>query len=148
MDYRSSFPKIVAHAKNYGFIFQSSEIYHGGLSAVYDYGPLGVQLKRNIAQAWWKSMVQLQENVVGLDAAILMRPEVWQASGHVDAFHDPLIDNKDTKKRYRADELVEDYIKRLWQKAEKDAKKQAKKRGWEIGSEPYLHYLKKYVLKL
>lgn len=102
------FKKVVAHAKEYGFIFQSSEIYDGGLQAVYDYGQYGVELKNNIKQLWYKSMVQLNDNIVGLDAAIFMNPTVWKASGHVDSFNDPMIDNKDSKKRYRADVLLED----------------------------------------
>nr|HRO73986.1 glycine--tRNA ligase [Saprospiraceae bacterium] len=95
------FKNLVAHCKEYGFIFQSSEIYDG-LSAVYDYGPYGVELKNNIKAYWWKSMVQMHENIVGIDAAIFMHPKTWKASGHVDAFNDPLVDNKDSKKRYRA----------------------------------------------
>ena len=91
------FKKVVSHAKEYGFIFPSSEIYDG-LSAVYDYGQNGAELKNNIKQYWWKAMVQLNENIVGLDSAILMHPTTWKASGHVDAFNDPLIDNKDSKK--------------------------------------------------
>jgi glycyl-tRNA synthetase len=102
------FKKVVAHAKGFGFIFQSSEIYDGGLQAVYDYGQVGVELKNNIKSAWYKSMVQMNENIVGLDAAIFMNPTVWKASGHVDSFNDPMIDNKDSKKRYRADVLLED----------------------------------------
>ena len=90
---------LVAHCKEYGFIFPSSEIYDG-LSAVYDYGQLGVELKNNIKQYWWKAMVQYNENIVGIDSAIFMHPTIWKASGHVDAFNDPLIDNKDSKKRY------------------------------------------------
>lgn len=96
------FKKVISHAKEYGYIFQSSEIYDG-LSAVYDYGPYGALLKNNIKEYWWKAMVQMHENIVGLDSAILMHPTTWKASGHVDAFSDPLIDNKDSKKRYRAD---------------------------------------------
>ena len=96
------FKKIIAHAKEYGFVFPSSEIYDG-LSAVYDYGPFGVELKNNIKEYWWKSMTQFHENIVGLDCAIFMHPTVWKASGHVDAFSDPMIDNRDSKKRYRAD---------------------------------------------
>ena len=92
------FKKIVSHSKEYGFIYQSSEIYDG-LSAVYDYGPYGVELKNNIKTYWWKSMVQMHENIVGIDTAIFMHPKTWKASGHVDAFNDPLIDNKDSKKR-------------------------------------------------
>ncbi len=102
------FKKVVAHAKEYGFVFQSSEIYDGGLQAVYDYGQYGVELKNNIKQLWYKSMVQLNDNIVGLDTAIFMNPTVWKASGHVDSFNDPMIDNKDSKKRYRADVLLED----------------------------------------
>ena len=105
-----SFKKIISHAKEYGFIFPSSEIYEG-LSAVYDYGQNGVALKNNIREYWWKSMVQLHENIVGLDAAIFMHPTTWKASGHVDAFNDPLIDNKDSKKI--PDVLIEDYVARL-----------------------------------
>lgn len=101
------FKKIVSHCKEYGFVFPSSEIYDG-LAAVYDYGQNGVELKNNIKQYWWQSMVLLHENIVGLDAAIFMHPTVWKASGHVDAFNDPLIDNRDSKKRYRADVLIED----------------------------------------
>ena len=87
------FDKIVSLSKRRGFLFQSSEVY-GGLAATYDYGPLGVELKRNVAQSWWRHMVYENDNVVGLDAAILMHPKVWKASGHVDAFNDPLIDDK------------------------------------------------------
>ena len=113
------FKQIISHAKEYGFIFPSSEIYDG-LSAVYDYAQLGVELKNNIKQYWWKAMVQYNENIVGIDSAIFMHPETWKASGHVGAFSDPLIDNKDSKKRYRADVLVEDYIGKLEDKIEKD----------------------------
>ncbi|MHA6248601.1 glycine--tRNA ligase [Pontibacter sp. CAU 1760] len=98
---------IISHAKEYGFIFPSSEIYDG-LQAVYDYGQMGVELKNNIKSLWWKCMTQLNQNVVGLDAAIFMHPHTWKASGHVDSFNDPMIDNKDSKKRYRADVLIED----------------------------------------
>ena len=106
------FKKIVAHSKEYGFVYQSSEIYDG-LAGTYDYGPLGVELKNNIKTYWWKSMVQMHENIVGLDAAIFMHPTIWKASGHVDAFNDPLVDSKACKKRYRADVLVEDYIAKM-----------------------------------
>jgi len=126
-----AFKKIIAHAREYGFIFPSSEIYDG-LSAIYDYGPYGVELKRNIREYWWKSMVQFHDNIVGLDAAIFMHPTVWKASGHVDAFNDPLIDNKDSKKRYRADELIEDYIAKLEEKCNKELEKAAKKFGNEF----------------
>ncbi|MCS3553249.1 MULTISPECIES: glycine--tRNA ligase [Sphingobacterium] len=105
------FKSIVSHSKEYGFVFQSSEIYDG-LSAVYDYGQLGSELKNNLKTYWWKSMVQLHENIVGIDAAIFMHPTTWKASGHVDGFNDPMIDNKDSKKRYRADQLIEDKIAR------------------------------------
>ena len=94
-------------SKQRGFVFQSSEIY-GGLGSTWDYGPLGVELKKNIKDLWWKRMVTSRENVVGMDASILMHPTVWEASGHVDNFHDPLVDNKDSKKRYRLDHLLED----------------------------------------
>ena len=120
--------KIISHAKEYGFVFQSSEIYDG-LSAVYDYGPNGVELKKNIRDYWWKSMVQFHENIVGLDAAIFMHPTTWKASGHVDAFSDPLIDNKDSKKRYRADVLVEDFIAKIEAKIEKEVTKAKKRFG-------------------
>lgn len=116
------FKNVVSHAKEYGFIFPSSEIYDG-LSAVYDYAQNGVELKKNIREYWWKSMVQMHENIVGLDAAILMHPTTWKASGHVDAFNDPLIDNKDSKKRYRADVLIEDYAEKLNIKAQKEVEK-------------------------
>src|SRR5690606_32092498 len=111
------FKNIVSHAKEYGFVFQSSEIYDG-LSAVYDYGQLGVELKNNLKTYWWKSMVQLHENIVGIDAAIFMHPSTRKASGHVDGFNDRMIDNNDSKKRYRADQLIEDKIARY----EKDGK--------------------------
>ncbi len=113
------FDKIVSLSKRRGFIFQSSEIY-GGLGAVYDYGPLGVELKRNVQQSWWQAMVYQHDNIEGVDAAILMEPTVWKASGHVDAFNDPLIDDKASKLRYRADQLVEDYVEKLRAKG-KDA---------------------------
>lgn len=122
------FKKVISHAKEYGYIFGSSEIYDG-LSAVYDYGQNGVELKKNIRDYWWKSMVHMHQNIVGLDAAIFMHPTTWKASGHVDAFSDPLIDNKDSKKRYRADVLVEDYAEKLHQKAEKEIAKAAKRFG-------------------
>jgi len=105
------FKNVVSHAKEYGFVFPSSEIYDG-LSAVYDYGQLGAELKNNLKTYWWKAMVQLHENIVGIDAAIFMHPTTWKASGHVDGFNDPMIDNKDSKKRYRADQLIEDQISR------------------------------------
>ena len=122
------FRKIISHAKEYGFIFQSSELYDG-LSAVYDYGQNGVELKNNIRDYWWKSMVQYHENIVGVDAAIFMHPAVWKASGHVDQFNDPLIDNKDSKKRYRADALIEDYISKIEDKIRKEIDKARKRFG-------------------
>jgi len=111
---------IISHAKEYGFVFPSSEIYDG-LSAVYDYGPYGAQLKKNIRDYWWKSMTQLNENIVGIDAAIFMHPTTWKASGHVDSFSDPLIDNKDSKKRYRVDHLIEAHADKLMEEAAKAA---------------------------
>ena len=122
------FKKVISHAKEYGFVFQSSEIYDG-LSAVYDYGQNGTELKKNIREYWWKAMVQMNSNIVGLDAAIFMHPKTWKASGHTDAFNDPLIDNKDSKKRYRADVLVEDYCAKIEQKIEKEIKKAKKRFG-------------------
>ena len=124
----TDFKKIISHAKEYGFVFPSSEIYDG-LSAVYDYAQNGVALKKNIRDYWWKAMVQLHSNIVGIDAAIFMHPTTWKASGHVDAFNDPLIDNKDSKKRYRADVLVEDYCAKIEVKIEKEVKKAAKRFG-------------------
>ena len=112
------FQAIIAHCKEYGFIFPSSEIYDG-LSAVYDYGQFGSELKKNIRDYWWKSMTQLRENIVGIDAAIFMHPTTWKASGHVDNFSDPMIDNKDSKKRYRVDHLIEAYAEELGQKGQK-----------------------------
>ncbi len=123
-----SFKKVISHAKEYGFVFQSSEIYDG-LSAIYDYAQNGVELKKNIREYWWKAMVQMNENIVGLDASIFMHPTTWKASGHVDAFNDPLIDNKDSKKRYRADVLVEDYCAKIESKIEKEVKKAEKRFG-------------------
>jgi len=128
MNSEDLFKNIIAHSKEYGFIFQSSEIYDG-LSAVYDYGQMGVELKKNIREYWWKSMVQLNDNIVGLDAAIFMHPTTWKASGHVDAFNDPLIDNKDSKKRYRADVLIEDYMAKIDQKIAKEVEKAQKRFG-------------------
>ena len=122
------FKNVIAHAKEYGFIFQSSEIYDG-LSAVYDYGQNGALLKNNIKAYWWGSMVQMHENIVGIDSAIFMHPTTWKASGHVDAFNDPLIDNKDSKKRYRADVLIEDHVEKIRQKIEKEVGKAAKRFG-------------------
>lgn len=122
------FKKLIAHSKEYGYIFPSSEIYDG-LSAVYDYGQLGTELKNNVKRYWWDSMVKLHENIVGIDSAIFMHPRIWEASGHVGAFNDPLIDNKDSKKRYRADVLLEDYIAKLEEKTDKEVEKGKKKFG-------------------
>jgi glycyl-tRNA synthetase len=102
----NKFQEIISHAKEYGFVFPSSEIYDG-LSAVYDYGPYGSELKKNLRDYWWKSMTQMNENIVGIDAAIFMHPTTWKASGHVDNFSDPMIDNRDSNKRYRVDHLIE-----------------------------------------
>ena len=122
------FKKLVAHCKEYGYVFPSSEIYDG-LAAVYDYGQYGVELKNNIKKYWWDSMVLLHENVVGLDSAIFMHPSIWKASGHVDAFSDPLIDNKDSKKRYRADILIEEYLAKIEAKIDKEVAKAQKRFG-------------------
>ncbi|MFN9321665.1 MAG: glycine--tRNA ligase [Chitinophagales bacterium] len=122
------FKNIISHSKEYGFIFPSSDIYDG-LSAVYDYGQNGVLLKNNLKEYWWKSMVQMHENIVGIDTAIFMHPKVWKASGHVDAFNDPLIDNKDSKKRYRADVLIEDYMAKIDDKIEKEVDKARQRNG-------------------
>lgn len=122
------FKKIIAHCKEYGFIFQSSEIYDG-LSAVYDYGQNGAELKNNIKQYWWDAMTKLNENIVGIDSAIFMHPRTWEASGHVGAFNDPLIDNKDSKKRYRADVLIEEHMEKIEGKINKEVAKAAKRFG-------------------
>ncbi|MEG0656474.1 MAG: glycine--tRNA ligase, partial [Mucinivorans sp.] len=120
------FKKLIAHSKEYGFIFPSSEIYDG-LAAVYDYGQMGVELKNNIKRYWWDSMTKLHHNIVGIDASIFMHPRVWEASGHVGAFNDPLIDNKDSKKRYRADVLLEDWLAKEEAKITKEIEKAAKR---------------------
>lgn len=122
------FKKIIAHSKEYGFVFPSSEIYDG-LAAVYDYGQNGVELKNNLKKYWWESMTLLHDNVVGIDSAIFMHPTIWKASGHVDAFNDPLIDNKDSKKRYRADVLLEEYLQKQDEKIEKEVGKGRKRFG-------------------
>ena len=131
------FKKVVSHAKEYGYIFASSEIYDG-LSAVYDYAQNGVELKKNIREYWWRSMVFMHQNIVGIDAAILMHPTTWKASGHVDAFNDPLIDNKDSKKRYRADVLIEDYCEKLNTKAQKEIAKAKKRFGDSFNEEEFV----------
>ncbi len=120
------FKNVISHSKEYGFIFPSSEIYDG-LSAVYDYGQNGSELKNNIKEYWWKFMTLLHDNIVGIDAAIFMHPTTWKASGHVDAFNDPMLDNKDSKKRYRADQLVEGVIEKLEEKIEKEVEKASKR---------------------
>jgi glycyl-tRNA synthetase len=122
------FKRLVAHCKEYGFVYPSSEVYDG-LGGVYDYGPLGVELKNNIKSYWWNAMVKVHENIVGLDSAIFMHPLIWKASGHVDAFNDPLVDNKDSKKRFRADVLIETEIDKLRAKADKEVEKAAKRFG-------------------
>jgi glycyl-tRNA synthetase len=151
MNQEEFFKNLVAHTKEYGFIFPSSEIYDG-LAAVYDYGQIGVLLKNNIRDYWWRSMVQLHENIVGIDAAIFMHPTVWKASGHVDAFNDPLIDNKDSKKRYRADQLIEEHLQKILDKAEKEIEKAAKRFGehfnrqlFEQTNQRVLEYKQKYT---
>jgi glycyl-tRNA synthetase len=131
------FKKVISHAKEYGYIFQSSEIYDG-LSAVYDYAQNGVELKKNIREYWWRSMVYMHQNIVGIDASILMHPTTWKASGHVDAFNDPLIDNKDSKKRYRADVLIEDYCEKLNIKAQKEVAKAKKRFGESFNEEEFV----------
>jgi glycyl-tRNA synthetase len=131
------FKKVISHAKEYGYVFQSSEIYDG-LSAVYDYAQNGAELKKNIRDYWWKAMVQMHDNIVGIDAAIFMHPTTWKASGHVDAFNDPLIDNKDSKKRYRADVLVEDYCAKIEAKINKEVKKAEKRFGDAFNKEEFV----------
>ncbi len=131
------FKKVLSHAKEYGYVFQSSEIYDG-LSAVYDYAQNGVELKKNIREYWWKAMVQMHENIVGIDASILMHPTTWKASGHVDAFNDPLIDNKDSKKRYRADVLIEDYCAKIESKIDKEVAKASKRFGETFNKEEFI----------
>ncbi|MBQ1582258.1 MAG: glycine--tRNA ligase, partial [Prevotella sp.] len=131
------FKKIISHCKEYGFVFPSSEIYDG-LAAVYDYGQNGVELKNNIKQYWWKSMVLLHENIVGIDSAIFMHPTIWKASGHVDAFNDPLIDNRDSKKRYRADVLIEEQIAKYDEKIQKEVEKARKRFGDSFDEAKYL----------
>ncbi len=131
------FKKVVAHCKEYGFVFPSSDIYDG-LGAVYDYGQMGVELKNNIKTYWWQSMVLLHDNIVGIDSAIFMHPTIWKASGHVDAFNDPLIDNRDSKKRYRADVLIEEQIAKYEEKMEKEAAKAAKRFGDSFNRELFM----------
>ena len=135
---KDSFKKIISHSKEYGFIFPSSEIYEG-LNAIYDYGHNGVLLKNNIREYWWRSMVQLNENIVGIDSAIFMHPKTWVASGHVDAFNDPLIDNKDSKKRYRADVLIEEFIEKLNSKIQKEVQKAEKRFKEKFDKDQFLN---------
>ncbi|NLX40594.1 MAG: glycine--tRNA ligase [Bacteroidales bacterium] len=130
------FKTLTAHAKEYGFIFQSSEIYDG-LGAVYDYGQMGVELKNNIKKYWWEAMVHLNENIVGIDSAIFMHPKIWEASGHLSAFNDPLIDNRDSKKRYRADVLIEDYLSKLEERMNKEVEKGRRRFGEAFDEEQF-----------
>jgi glycyl-tRNA synthetase len=146
MNQEDIFKKLTAHCKEYGFIFQSSDIYDG-LSAVYDYGQYGVELKNNIKKYWWDAMVLLNDNIVGLDSAIFMHPTVWKASGHVDAFNDPLIDNKDSKKRYRADVLIEEFIDKLEEKINREVEKAGRRFG-ENFNEPLFRETNPRVLEL
>ncbi len=144
MQQEDLFKKLTSHCKEYGFIFQSSEIYDG-LSAVYDYGQYGAELKNNIRKYWWDSMLLLNDNIVGLDSAIFMHPEVWKASGHVDAFNDPLIDNKDSKKRYRADILIEEFIEKLSEKKTKEVTRAAKRFGEEFDEAMFIQTNKRVL---
>ena len=137
MTSEDKFKKVISHAKEYGFVFKSSEIYDG-LSAVYDYGHNGTELKNNIKDYWWRSMVQLNDNIVGIDSSILMHPKIWEASGHVDAFNDPLIDNKDSKKRYRADVLIEEHISKLESKIQKEILKAEKRYGDKFEKDEFI----------
>ena len=135
-DQSVDFKKLVGHCKEYGFVYQSSEVYDG-LAAVYDYGPNGVELKNNIKQYWWTAMTQMHENIVGIDSAIFMHPKVWKASGHVDAFNDPMIDNKKSNKRYRADQLIEGFCEKIEAKINKDVEKARKKFGESFDEEQF-----------
>lgn len=128
---------VISHAKEYGFVFPSSEIYDG-LSATYDYGQLGVELKNNIKKYWWAAMVQMHDEIVGIDAAIFMHPTTWKASGHTEAFNDPLIDNKDSKKRYRADVLIEEHIEKYRDKIKKEVAKAQKRFGDDFDEAQFL----------
>ncbi len=130
------FKTLTAHAKEYGFIFPSSEIYDG-LGAVYDYGQMGVELKNNIKTYWWEAMIHLNENIVGIDSAIFMHPKIWEASGHLSAFNDPLIDNRDSKKRYRADVLIEDYLAKLEERINKEVEKGRRRFGEAFNEEQF-----------
>jgi glycyl-tRNA synthetase len=145
------FKNVISHSKEYGFIFPSSEIYDG-LSAVYDYGQNGAELKNNIKEYWWKFMTLLHDNIVGIDAAIFMHPTIWKASGHVDAFNDPMVDNKDSKKRYRADQLIEGVIEKLEEKIEKEVEKAAKRfenfdRAMFVSTNPRVLSIRKRLMR-
>ncbi|MFT4785694.1 MAG: glycyl-tRNA synthetase [Cyclobacteriaceae bacterium] len=137
IDEKATIKNIASHCKEYGFIYPSSDIYEG-LGAAYDYGPNGVLLKNNLKDYWWKSMVQMNDNIVGIDASIFMHPTTWKASGHVDAFNDPMVDNKDSKKRYRADVLIEEQIAKIQNKIDKELAKAAKRFGETFDKEQYL----------
>ena len=141
---KDSLKKIISHSKEYGFIFPSSEIYEG-LNAIYDYAHNGTLLKNNIREYWWRSMVQLNENIVGIDSAIFMHPKTWVASGHVDAFNDPLIDNKDSKKRYRADVLIEEFIEKLNSKIQKEVQKAEKRFKEKFDKDQFLNTSPKVI---
>ena len=141
---KDSLKKIISHSKEYGFIFPSSEIYEG-LNAIYDYAHNGTLLKNNIREYWWRSMVQLNENIVGIDSAIFMHPKTWIASGHVDAFNDPLIDNKDSKKRYRADVLIEEFIEKLNSKIQKEVQKAEKRFKEKFDKDQFLNTSPKVI---
>lgn len=134
---QSHFKKLIAHCKEYGFVYPSSDIYDG-LSAVYDYGPNGIELKNNIKAYWWNAMVKLNENIVGLDSAIFMHPKIWEASGHLEAFNDPMIDNKDSKKRHRADDLIEAHRDKIQAKIDKEIEKAQKRFGEEFDKEQFI----------
>lgn len=134
--FNDSFHFVISHAKSYGFIFPSCDIYDG-ISAIYDYGPYGILLKNNIKDYWWKSMIQFHRNIVGIDTSILMHPTIWKASGHVEAFNDPLIDNKDSRRRYRADLLVEEYCDRIEHKIHKTVEKARKILGEEFDEQNF-----------
>ena len=140
------FKNVIAHAKEYGFVFPSSEIYDG-LSAVYDYGQNGAELKNNIKTYWWKAMVQMNENIVGIDSAIFMHPKIWKASGHVDGFSDPMIDNKDSKKRYRADQLLEDRISKYDEEGKTDLAEELQREMDEALKAENLPRLKELIIQ-
>lgn len=136
-DMDDQFKQLISHCKEYGFVFSSSEIYDG-LSAAYDYGPYGSELKQNLKEYWWRAMTQLNDHIVGLDASIFMHPKTWEASGHLEAFNDPLIDNKDSNKRYRADQLVEGHIEKIEGKIAREVRKAEKRFGDEFVEEKFL----------